>query len=418
MNERRTYSGDAGVVQVVHGWRVIAGSAFGVGIAYAAVAFFSFGVFMRPLSEEFGWGRGQISLAITVAQLVLAGASPVVGRVVDRVGARRLLYPSMVLWAACFASLSLLDGSLAQFYAIFLLAGFLGLGSSTLIYTRAIAAWFDRSRGLALGLAMSGVSVAGVVIPPLAQGLSDRFGWRIAYLALGLIVVATIPLIAALFRRSSEFTDRPGGGRGQRAEVTDDARAATRRTRAFYLIAGAASLAALGIHGITIHLIPLLVDRGTPAATAALVASLLGVGMFVSRIACGYLMDRFFAPWVTIAFFLGPITAIALLYAGASGSLVYLCALLLGMGTGAEVDAIAYLTSRYFRLEAFGEQYGWFYGCFMLGSSMSPLFMGFGFDRTGSYQLPLLGSLVALAGACVLLAFIEPYPRAEVRTQE
>ena len=142
------------------------------------------------------------------------------------------------------------------------------------------------------------------------------------------------------------------------------------------------------------------------------------MGMFVSRIACGHLMDRFFAPRVTIAFFLGPIAAMALLYAGATGPLVFLCALLLGMGSGAEVDAIAYLTSRYFTLDKFGEQYGWFYGCFMLGSSLGPLLMGVGFDRTGSYELPLLGSLVALAGSCVLLACIEPYPVLETSAGE
>jgi MFS family permease len=397
---------------------VVTGSALGVGASYAAVAFLSFGVFIQPLSEEFGWGRGYISLAITVANLVLAGAAPLVGRFVDRVGAKRVLFPSMLLWAASFASLSLLTGSLVQFYAVFLLSGVLGLGSSTLIYTRAIAAWFDRSRGLALGLAMSGVSVAGVAIPPATQALVDAFGWRMAYPALGLIVIATVPLIAWLLRESWEPADQANRGLGDGAAGTSRVGTAAKRSRTFYLIGGAATLAAMGIHGITIHLIPLLVDRGTPATTAALVASLLGAGMLVSRIACGHLMDRFFAPWVTIAFFLGPAAALALLYAGTTGPLILLCAVLLGMGSGAEVDAIAYLTSRYFRLQEFGEQYGWFYGCFMLGSSLGPLLMGFGFDQTGSYQLPLLGSLVALAGACGLLALIEPYPVADMTTED
>jgi MFS family permease len=410
MSERGTQSSGSGAAQILDGWRVITGSALGVGASYAAVAFLSFGVFIQPLSEEFGWGRGYISIAITVANLVLAVAAPLVGRFVDRVGAKRVLFPSMVLWAVSFASLSLLTGSLVQFYAVFLLSGVLGLGSSTLIYTRAIAAWFDRSRGLALGLAMSGVSVAGVAIPPATQGLVDAFGWRMAYSALGLVVIATVPLVALLLRESWEPADQASRSPGDGAAGTGPVRTVAKRSRTFYLIAGAAALAAMGIHGITIHLIPLLVDRGTPAATAALVASLLGAGMLVSRIACGYLMDRFFAPWVTIAFFLGPTTALALLYAETTGPLILLCALLLGMGSGAEVDAIAYLTSRYFRLQEFGEQYGWFYGCFMLGSSLGPLLMGFGFDQTGSYQLPLLGSLVVLAAACGLLALIEPYP--------
>jgi len=413
MNQPSPDETDEAMRQVLRGWPVIAGSALGVGVSFAAVAFLSFGVFIRPLSDAFDWGRGSISIAITVAHLVLAGAAPLVGRFVDRVGARRVLYPSIALWSISFASLSLLDGGLTHFYVVFLISGVLGLGSSTLIYTRTIAAWFDRSRGLALGLAMSGVSVAGVAIPPLTQALVDGWGWRNAYIALGSIVISSIPLIAWLLRDSWGAVDHTEGTAPTGAEPEPPPRPRARRTRTFYLIAGVASLAAVGIHGIMIHLIPLLVDRGTSAATAALVASVVGLGMLVSRIACGYLMDRFFAPRVTIAFFVGPVVAIALLYAGVSGPIVFLCALLLGVGSGAEVDAMAYLTSRYFRLEEFGEQYGWFYGCFMVGSSLGPLLMGYGFDQTGSYALPLLGSILALVGACGLLALIEPYPDAD-----
>jgi MFS family permease len=298
--------------RIYYGWWVVLASALGAGVSHSSVALLSFGVLLKPLSGEFGWDRAQVSLAVSLATLVIALGTPALGRLVDRVGERRVLLPAMALYAVFFGALSQLTGSLWQFYALFILAAIAGIGSNSVVYTRAITSWFDRRRGLALGLAMAGVGLAAAAIPPLTQSLIDRFGWRGAYIGFGLIVLACLPIVAFLMRRP------PSVERSSRAAPIDDASEALRgqdglrvadvmRTRVFWTLGCSFALAAIAIHGCTVHLIPLLTDRGISPQSAAGAMSLFGLGMLAGRIAAGYLMDRLFAPRVAAAFFAGPL---------------------------------------------------------------------------------------------------------------
>src|SRR5262249_3196910 len=127
------------------------------------------------------------------------------------------------------------------------------------------------------------------------------------------------------------------------------------------------------------------------------------------RVGAGYLLDRFFAPYVAIGFFCGFALGIFLLWSGAVGGLVFIAVALVGLGLGAEVDLMAYMVSRYFGLRAFGEIYSYAFAAFTLGAVIGPLLMGVSFDSTGSYGSVLAGFVVATLMAAGLMTQLGPY---------
>ncbi len=387
------------------------GSALGAGVSHNTVALLSFGLFLKPLAAEFGWGRAQISFAVTLATLVIAVGTPLLGHVIDRTGERRVLLPALAAYALAFGTLGLMRGSIWEFYALFIAAAALGVGSNSVVYARLISGWFDERRGLALGLAMVGVAAAGTALPPLTQALIDHVGWRGAYVGLAALILLVLPGIAVLVRSSP----RPGPGSGETRAAPPPAGMAVGEalsTRTFWTLGAVFLLVALAIHGCVLHLVPMLTDRGVSPRAAAGAASLFGVGMLGGRVGAGYLMDRLFAPRVAAAFFAAPMLGLALLGTQPGPALAPLSVLLLGLGAGAESDVIAYLTSRYFGLRNFGQIYGYFYAAFMIGTSAGPLAMGIAFEARGDYVAALWAACGAIALLCALLLTLGRYPAA------
>jgi MFS family permease len=181
------------------------------------------------------------------------------------------------------------------------------------------------------------------------------------------------------------------------------------RTDTFWIMVGAFFLMSASVHGCLIHLVPLLTDRGVSAQGAAFATSLLGGALLLGRVGAGYFLDRFFASAVAVCFFCGATLGFILLWGGATGSLTFAAAFLVGLGLGAEGDIIAYLVSRYFGLRAFGEIYGYAFAAFTLGGVVGPLLMGVGFDSTGSYGLGLSTFAVATLIAAGLMTRLGPY---------
>jgi MFS family permease len=134
---------------------------------------YAFGIFLKPVTEEFGWSREAASLAFGIAAMMIAACSPVLGYLLDRVGARRAILPCVTVFGCAFASLALLTPHLWHLYAIFAILGAVGNGTAHLVCTRAVSTWFDRRRGMALALVMTGGAVGSIILPPAAQG-ADR----------------------------------------------------------------------------------------------------------------------------------------------------------------------------------------------------------------------------------------------------
>jgi MFS family permease len=400
-----------------YGWWIVVVSAIGLGLGYAPIIVYSFGVFIKPLTQELHSNRASISLAFTLANLLQSVSSPLAGRLADRFGARRVILLSTVILALLLVSSHLLSAKLWDFYVFYGLLGFVGSGPAPIPYVKVISRWFDRRRGLALGLTMFGIGSGAILMPALARRLIAMLGWRSTYMVIGLLVlVVSVPVVGFFLKESPEEMGLlPDGAIAARQAAekqnTGEGMAwrEVRRSKAFWLMVGAIFLVGASVHGCVLHLVPLLSDQGVSSNRVALATSFLGSALLIGRVGSGYLLDRFFAPRVAMCLFAAAACGIALLRMGAASGLVLLAVFLIGLGMGAEVDIIAYLVSRYFGLRAFGEVYGYAFASYVLAGALGPWFMGLGFDRSGSYGSVLLGFLLATLLAVVLMTRLGPY---------
>jgi predicted MFS family arabinose efflux permease len=165
-------------------------------------------------------------------------------------------------------------------------------------------------------------------------------------------------------------------------------------------------LLSFSLYGVLSHIVPMLSDRGMPAGKADLVMSTLGVSIVAARVIIGFIMDRFFAPFVAAICFLLSAVGVGLLATGATDSLAFLAAVFVGFSMGAEIDMLAFLTGRYFGVENFGQVYGILFTSFLIGTSLGPVAYGLAYEVTGSYILVLTVSIILTlvsAGTTVLL---------------
>jgi MFS family permease len=403
--------------RIFYGWVIVFTAGVGLLLGYAPVFVYSFSVFIKSLAQDFHSNRTSISFAFTLANLMQSLGAPLVGRLVDRFGAHKVIVPSTVLFGLLLISFKYFSTSLWHLYAFSIVLEFVGTGTAPVPYGIVVSRWFDKRRGLALGLMMMGLSSGAIVLPPVAQHLIAKFGWRTTYAIIGFLVLAvSVPVVGIFIKDSPEKMGvQPDGSLDLRTgpEKRSDGQGVTwsvaRRGRTFWLLASAFFLVAGSVHGCVIHLVPMLTDHGISIERAALASSLLGVALLVGRVFTGYFLDRFFGPYVALLIFSGVAAGISLLWAGAGGNLALLAAFLVGLGMGAEADIIAYLTSRYFGLRSFGEIYGYLFATFTLAGALGPVLMGVGFDRMGSYRAPLLSFLVATLVATALLTRLGPY---------
>ncbi|MCU0759717.1 MAG: MFS transporter [Steroidobacteraceae bacterium] len=410
----------AGHAPFFHGWVIAIASGFGLACSIATVVAATFSIFVGPIREAFGWSASAPFWAPLAVTLTAALLSPTVGGFVDRYGARRVILASFVLEALVLASFYFLDGSLAGFYARYVALGALGLGTTHVAFARVIASWFDRRRGLALGVALAGVGLGGVALPLLCQALIDGFGWRLAYVGLaGLLLVVTLPAMALTIRDTpaqlglAPDGEPPGADLEREAAVfasTGATFAEARRDWTFWLMLVTFFLVGLSLQAMMLHLVPLLRGRGVAPDAAAAAQSTIFAGLLVGRLVTGWLMDRFFAPRVALSFLVAPIVGIAMLALGADGTAAFVAAALIGVAAGAEVDVIAFLTSRYFGMKQYSRIYGTFYSLYSLGGGVGPILTATSVDATGGYAQSLWAHVAVLAIGAVLLSTFRRFP--------
>ena len=400
---------------IFYGWWLAIAAAIGLCLGGPPILVFSFPVFLKALIQDFHTSRSTISLAFTLHNLVSAVSCPLMGRLVDRVGARKVVLPATVVFAALMIGNRFLTGSVRGVYIFNMLGAFIGIGCGPIAYSSVITRWFDQRRGSALAVMMLGVGVGATAMPSVIQRAIAAFGWRAAYALYGVAMLfIALPVVAALLKDDpAEMGLLPDGGRStptltKKAIVDGLSWREARATGTFWLMVTAYFLLGASVHACVIHLSAMLTDRGITAQTAAFGSSVAGAGLLLGRGGSGFLLDRYFGPRLAVAFSSGSAIGILLLLFG-HGISTFVGAFLVGLGMGAEGDIIAYLTSRYFGLKSFGEIYGYAFGAFVLAGGCGALLMGIGFDRTGSYTLPLQGFLVAICVAIILFNRLGPY---------
>jgi MFS family permease len=393
-------------------WWVVFGSTLGLIVGNGPITLFTFGVFLKPIVAEFGWHRATVAAAITISQLIGAICTPFVGRLVDRWGVRRVTLPFILVFAIATAAISLTPASPTVFILLYGIAGLAGAGQSPLNYAKAISAWFENQRGLALGIAMSGVGIGVALMPQLARVLISSFGWRGGYVGLGVAtLVVGFPAVALFVREPRDYSIEAKDAAKQALPPLEGMtpREAARGTFQFWFVLVATSLVALSVNGTITHIVPILTDRGISVRLATSLLSASGLALIGGRIVSGYFLDRFFAPYVAACFFLLPVAGIALLSTGAGTVTPLVGTVCLGIGIGSEIDMIAFLAGRYFGLRNFGEIYGYIMAVFLFSSGLGPAVMDFSFDWKHSYNFALLGFAGLLVGASLLISRLGPY---------
>jgi MFS family permease len=407
----------------------VATAAVGLCLGAAPIIVYAFGVFFKPLSQEYHAGRGAISFAFTLQNLAAALFAPLTGRLIDRFGARRVILPGTAVFGLMLLSTKLLGGRLWYFYVFLGILGMLQSCTSPVSYSVVVSHWFNRRRGLALGLMMLGIGAGAIGMPPAAQKLIDLFGWRAAYSICGAaVLVLALPIVAMFLRNDPKDLDLLPDGMVQADENEQPAAAAkpiegltwqeTWHSSTFWVLVCSFFLAGASVHACVLHMPALLTDRGVSAQEAAAASSIVGFALVIARVGTGYLLDQFFAPRLAAFFFCAAAAGIAVLMFGAAGKIALGSAFLIGMGMGAEGDIIAYTLSRYFGLKAFGIAYGYAFGSFVLAGALGTLLMGVGFDFTHGYKVPLAGFFLAMLLAAGLMTRLGPYRYAAMRAHE
>src|SRR5580692_10758861 len=182
------------------GWSVVAAAFTGVMVSFAPIVPYTFSLFLNPLHAAFGWKREAIGGTFALAAITVALVSPGIGLLLDRLPPRRIILPSIVVFAVALASLSRLGPNIRQFYVTFFVLGLVANGTAQFAYTRTMLTWFRKHRGFALALILTGSGVGSILIPPVTQWVIGQHGWRSAYLVLGGIAILGFPLTALLVR--------------------------------------------------------------------------------------------------------------------------------------------------------------------------------------------------------------------------
>jgi MFS family permease len=406
--------------KIFYGWWVLLACIFGLLVGPGQFAFGSLGLFIIPMQDEFGWSRSEISLSTTIFTVALIFFMPVVGKLVDRFGSKKVLIPAMFVIGFSLAALALTLSQLWQLLLIFFIMGSLGAAANSLPFMFAISSWFDKYRGMAIGLAMAGSGLGYASVPPVIQYINSTYGWRWGYYTLaGVILFIAIPIILFLFRdKPADMGLMPDGveqnvNTDTTIKESGMSRHAALRDRNFWLLVSIFSLIAFCLFGLLIHLVPMLSDRGMSSGDAAFAASLVGLTILLVRVPIGYFMDRFFAPRVAQCCFLISTVGVAMFAAGASDFSAYIAAILVGFSIGAEIDLLAFFSGRYFGLRNYGEVFGMLFSSMMLGVSLGPPSFGFCYDLTGDYTLVLYLSCLALIAATFIAQLLPNYPTFE-----
>lgn len=362
-------------------WTVVAG-AIGTGTGVGVVAGYVFGVFITSISAEFGWERSYTTAGISALYIASGIGSLVLGSVMTKWSIRAVTMLFVAMFSLSVMAVGLMPGSVVLFCIIFASIGFFGAAATAMPYAIAIARQFDRNRGIALALAVSGSGAGVLLLPSFANYLMQGFGWRAAYVGIGAIV-GGVPLAALILC----FRSPPIPAGHASGDAIVSLRALATSSKTFWLVALAILAISIALVGVITNFFPILTDRGIDPAQAARIVGLLGAASWVSRLGVGALLDRMHARVVAMAIFLLSGLGIVVTAVSGDGALIYVAAILLGLGIGAEADLITFVMSRYFPAKSLPKVLGAVWVFFAWGNGLGVFIASLSFDLTGSYNM-------------------------------
>lgn len=383
---------------------LVAASAVGIALGLSPLPFYTLGVFAPQLSHEFGWPMAHIMAGLSIMTIMVVVMGPVAGWLADRYGVRRVTLSSLVLFSLSVMTFALQNGDIRVYWVTWGLAAAVGVGTLPATWTRAINVWFEARKGFALGLALTGTGIAGMVLPGYTHWAIGRFGWRGAYVALALLpLLIALPLAVRYFRATPAET-LTAGAVFRSATPGLSFREAVRDWR-FWFIGLAFLPISFAIGGPIPNMKTILSTHGLSDADILAVLPLIGLFVIVGRLLGGWLVDRIWAPIVAAVLLSIPAVLQLILFQDhitVTRAMILLGGL--GLAAGMEYDLLAFLTARYFGTANYSTIYGALYSFFAIGAGFASMIYAHVFDVSHTFdRILMMGSFGMAGGAIVLL---------------
>lgn len=409
--------------KVFYGYWIVA-AAFLCVFASAGFGFYAFSLFVTPLQTDFGWGRGEVMAAFTIYFLVMGAISPFIGRVIDRYGARKIMFIGALITGLGFILLRLMD-SLWFFYIAWAVVGIGAASTGPIPATTIVSNWFKKRRGTAIGIMSTGIGAGGLIMAPLIGGyLIPNFGWETSYLILAVFSwVLLIPLALFVVRtKPADMGLFPDGIKGSESDTMNQTLPSTAKeltsrmalaTTTLWLIGISFLTGTFSMSGATQNQVPHLEDIGFPVALAAGALGVIGLGSFVGKFFFGWLCDRIPAKYAwAIAVSLQLVGIIILMNIKPTSpvAIIWLYAILIGLGAGGWLPTMSMLTSTTFGLASYGAIFGILSLMQSIGTAIGPSMAGYMYDATNTYHGAFI-ILIILSGVALATILVVRRPK-------
>jgi MFS family permease len=396
--------------RLFYGWFVVAAGFAVTGVGFGCA--YSFSAFIASLQQDFGATRGSVSLVFSLvfslAGFLYFSTGCISGPLADRWGSRRLAVVGMILIGAGLALASFAQ-TLPAVYAAYGLGVGLGVGCSYVPAMGAVQRWFVKHRGLASGLASSGIGVGTLVVPPLASYFIATWGWRDTYLILAGLAVTSGAGMALLIE--NDPGDRglgPDGGDPQPASQPEQSAgfsiAEAIKSRRFIGLYAACLACSFGVFVPFVHLAPYAIDHGIAPTSAVLLVSAIGIGSTAGRFFLGGLADWIGRQLALVGMFAGMALALVIWLSSTGFWPLAVFAFVFGVAYGGWVALLPAVVMDYFGGRNVSGLIGILYTSAGIGTLIGPAAAGFAFDLSHSYTLPIIASICGNVIAAAIMA--------------
>ena len=412
--------------KIFYGWWIVLATNIICLLGYGTWLY-SFGVFFKPMSAEFGWTRAMTAGAYSLRSIEGGIASPVVGWAVDKYGSRDVIIIGAIISGFAFVLMPTID-SLVGFYLIY--GVLLSAGMSAMLYLPAwsvIANWFHRRLSMAMALLASGAGFGGIICAPAAAYLISQYGWRVAFVIMGFIIWVIVIPLAFVVRNSPEqmglepdgdsparsTDDRDEEGTIAKRGPVDPAHTGYSLIQAltsptFWILALAFFFQGLSHSTVIVHTVPALTDAGIPMEEAAFSIGLLTLVSVIGRLSFGFLGDHFTKRYLFMITYTMMGCGVLVLMNASGMSMVYLFIFLFGVGFGGNVPLMPAIRTEYFGRASLGKIQGFMNPISMIAGATGPIFAGYIFDTTGSYRISFLITGLLTFCAVITIFFARP----------
>jgi MFS family permease len=396
--------------EIFWGWYIVMGAFLIMGMNYGAR--YCFGVFLKPMSAEFGWSRSVTSLAATINMLVYSFGSIFVGRMLDRIAPRWIATIGASIAACGYILTGFVSTPLGFYLTYGLMVGLGATGMGVVACTSSVGKWFIKKRGVAIGVASMGISFGTVALTPLAGYVAGYFSWRFGLMALGLLTLLVGIIIAQTIMRKTHPEAYGLLPDGDKIEVPHQSPTAVHkisvltifRDSRFWTLAICQGLAVMVCMTVFVHQVAYATDNGIGKIAAATSLAAVSMTGFIGQFFFGWLSDRLKDP--KYASFVGTLFVLAgmiLLINAKSISQLYIYALIYGFGYGSLAPVVPIIAANRFGRHVLGSIYGLLTFFIGIGGSIGPILGGFIYDRFGSYRYLWLINIIVLTGIAIAI---------------